>query len=179
MAKSQTMREFVRPGRRRAAMGLWLAAPAFVLVGGLGGFLLASVPGLSPARPVEMAAIPASLEAIAAQAFAICAGGKRVTCVVDGDTFWLGGTKIRIADIDTPEIGKPECAAEAALGQQATLRMRDLLSAGPFALAPADRDEDGFGRKLRIVMRDGASVGDILVAEGLAHPWGGALRDWC
>jgi len=38
--------------------------------------------------------------------FAIC-GTVRRTCVVDGDTFWLDGNKIRIADIDTPEISQP------------------------------------------------------------------------
>ncbi len=31
----------------------------------------------------------------------------RRTCVVDGDTIWLEGVKIRIADIDTPEISQP------------------------------------------------------------------------
>lgn len=35
--------------------------------------------------------------------FPICGGGLRVTCVVDGDTFWLNRQKIRIADIDTPD----------------------------------------------------------------------------
>ena len=57
--------------------------------------------------------------------------------------------------------------------------MRELLNAGPFELAPYERDEDQYGRKLRIVMRDGQSLGQLLVAEGLAHPWGGARRGWC
>lgn len=35
--------------------------------------------------------------------FDLCAG-ERLTCVVDGDTFWLEGRKIRVADIDTPEV---------------------------------------------------------------------------
>lgn len=32
--------------------------------------------------------------------------------MVDGDTIWLEGLKIRIADIDTPEITSPKCNAE-------------------------------------------------------------------
>jgi micrococcal nuclease len=44
----------------------------------------------------------------------------RRTCVVDGDTFWLEGEKIRIADIDTPEISEPKCDAEYQLGMKAT-----------------------------------------------------------
>lgn len=32
--------------------------------------------------------------------FEMCATGSRKACVVDGDTIWLNGQKIRIADID-------------------------------------------------------------------------------
>lgn len=110
--------------------------------------------------------------------FELC-GILRRTCVVDGDTFWLDGVKIRIADINTPEVGAPQCAAEAALGRQAGQRLVELLEAGPFTLAPIDRDEDQYGRKLRIVMRDGQSVGALLVAEGLAHEWRGRREGWC
>ena len=179
MAKLRTDLRMELPGRRRVAMGSWLMVPAFVVAGGLGGFVLARWPDLSPTRLAPQAVNEASMVAVSVQQFPICAGSKRVTCVVDGDTFWLQGTKIRIADIDTPEISKPGCDQEAALGRQATLRMGDLLSAGPFELAPADRDEDVYGRKLRIVMRDGASIGDILVAEGLAHQWRGHQEEWC
>jgi micrococcal nuclease len=35
--------------------------------------------------------------------FGICSGLVRVTCIVDGDTFWLDGTKIRVADIYAPD----------------------------------------------------------------------------
>nr|MDX8317344.1 thermonuclease family protein [Agrobacterium rosae] len=38
----------------------------------------------------------------ASETFSMCNGGHRITCVVDGDTFWFRGEKIRIADIDTP-----------------------------------------------------------------------------
>lgn len=42
-------------------------------------------------------------------AFPICGKGRRITCIVDGDTFWLWGERIRIADIDAPEINPPRC----------------------------------------------------------------------
>ena len=32
---------------------------------------------------------------------------------------------------------------------------------------------------LRIVERDGASIGQLLVAEGLAHEWRGRRESWC
>ncbi|WP_435199389.1 thermonuclease family protein [Qipengyuania sp. 902] len=104
-----------------------------------------------------------------------------MTCVVDGDTIWLDGTKIRIADIDTSEVSRPRCPREARLGALATQRMRALLNRSAFSLtAAADgRDEDRFGRKLRVVTRDGESLGAILVRDGLARPWGSKRRDWC
>nr|MDX8317342.1 thermonuclease family protein [Agrobacterium rosae] len=45
---------------------------------------------------------PSSNASSASEAFSICGSGQRITCVVDGDTFWFRGEKIRIADIDTP-----------------------------------------------------------------------------
>jgi endonuclease YncB( thermonuclease family) len=36
--------------------------------------------------------------------------------VVDGDTFWFRGEKIRIADIDTPELSPPRCERERERG---------------------------------------------------------------
>lgn len=113
--------------------------------------------------------------------FDLCSGSHRVTCVVDGDTFWYRGEKIRVADIDTPEVSRPGCAREAQLGAQATARFQGLLNAGPFTLAPNPdgRDTDKYGRSLRIVTRKGKSLGERLVAEGLAEVWGGPRIDWC
>ena len=99
--------------------------------------------------------------------------------VIDGDTFHYGGDKIRIADIDTPEV-RGRCAYEKALAAQATQRLEELLAAGPFELQPIPgRDEDRYGRKLRVVTRNGRSLGDRLVAEGLARTWTGRREPWC
>lgn len=113
--------------------------------------------------------------------FPVCSGPVRITCVVDGDTIWYRGTKIRIADIDTPEVSQPSCPEERALGEAATERLRQLLNAGSFELAPpADgRTRDRYGRELRIVTRGGESIGAVLVREGLAARWGGPRRGWC
>ncbi|MCA0979293.1 thermonuclease family protein [Qipengyuania flava] len=111
--------------------------------------------------------------------FTRCSGPIRVTCVVDGDTIWLKGEKIRIADINTPEVGSPECPAEHAMGERATSRLTALLNEGGFSLETIDRDEDRFGRKLRIITRGGESLGGTLVGEGLAEEWTGSRRSWC
>lgn len=98
--------------------------------------------------------------------------------VIDGDTFWAGSDKVRIADIDTPEL-EARCESEAVLAARATARLRDLLAAGPFLMEAVERDEDRYGRKLRIVTRGGRSLGDQLVAEGLARTWTGRREPWC
>lgn len=101
--------------------------------------------------------------------------------MVDGDTIWYRGVKIRIADIDSPEIVRPRCEREARLGQMATERLQSLLNQAPFRLEiPADgRSQDRFGRELRIIKRGDASLGLVLVREGLAVRWGGGRPDWC
>ncbi|WP_390622740.1 thermonuclease family protein [Rhizobium leguminosarum] len=100
--------------------------------------------------------------------------------MVDGDTIWSEGTKIRIADIDTPEVSEPKCQSEAVLGARATQRMLQLVNAGPFQMqAWPGRDEDKYGRKLRVLVRDGRSLGDTMVSEGLARTWTGRRQPWC
>jgi endonuclease YncB( thermonuclease family) len=111
--------------------------------------------------------------------FAHCAGPLRVNCVVDGDTFWYRGAKIRVADINAPETSQAHCAAEARLGAQATRRLTELLNAGPFTLAPVERETDVYGRRLFVVTRRETSLGATLEAEGLAEPWRGRRSNWC
>lgn len=111
--------------------------------------------------------------------FTICQTGGGTNCVVDGDTAWIDSVKVRVADIDAPETHPPRCAREAELGNRATRRLGELLSAGPFDMAAVDRDEDRYGRKLRVITRGGRSLGDQLVAEGLARTWEGRRRPWC
>jgi micrococcal nuclease len=112
--------------------------------------------------------------------FAACGSFTRNNCVIDGDTFVLDGEKIRIADIDAPEASGAQCASEAALARRATARLRELLNEGAFELhAYRSRDTDRYGRKLRVVLRDGSSIGDRLIAEGLARRWTGRRLPWC
>lgn len=98
---------------------------------------------------------------------------------MDGDTAWINGEKVRVADIDAPETHPPRCPAEAALGDRATRRLAELMSAGPFQQKAMGRDEDRYGRKLRVLVNANGSIGDQLVLEGLARPWGGRRRLWC
>lgn len=109
-----------------------------------------------------------------------CADGHRYTCVVDGDTLWIEGHRIRVADIDAPEAGQPKCSSELDLGNRATDRLIELVNQGPFELqAWPGRDTDRYGRQLRLLVRGGRSLGDILASEGLARIWTGRREPWC
>lgn len=123
---------------------------------------------------------PKTKTAVNFHPYTLCSGSVRIHCVVDGDTLWHEGTKIRVADIDAPEVGEPKCSSEAALGARATKRLLQLVNERPFELAAwGDRDVDKYGRKLRILVRDGESLGDILVSENLARRWTGRRQPWC
>lgn len=111
--------------------------------------------------------------------FGLCHTGGGQNCVVDGDTFWVRGERVRVMDIDAPETHPPRCPTEAALGERATIRLRELLNEGPFKMEADGRDEDQYGRKLRIVSRSGESIGSILIDEGLAREWAGSRKSWC
>lgn len=143
------------------AVGGWLA---FGGAGNLSGLLAAA---RTPSADSSSAA------------FSFCGGDRRVDCVVDGDTFWFQGEKIRIADIDTPELSPPRCEAERIKGEAAKARLLALLNDGKFSLSAGLRDEDKYGRKLRTVTRAGRSIGSALIDEGLARRWDGARHGWC
>lgn len=107
--------------------------------------------------------------------------------VVDGDTvevraqIWPGHsvrTRVRLRGVDAPEIFRPACPAERALGEAAarfveawtreeTLMLREV-SLGSFA-----------GRVVaRIGRGDGGDLSDALIAGGLGAPYG-VRNSWC
>lgn len=71
--------------------------------------------------------------------FPICKGGHRVTCVVDGDTFWLNGEKIRVDGYDSPEMGEPKCARPAVGAVEARSALAELLNSGTIELDAVER----------------------------------------
>lgn len=143
------------------------------LMGAAGGVVSVMVPSVLPS--------PATAHSAPSATFSLCHFGGGVNCVVDGDTIWLDGTKIRVADIDAPETHPPRCTVEANLGTRATQRLQELVNAGPFVVRQAQdgRDEDRYGRKLRVLERDSQSLGAVLVSEGLARRWTGHREPWC
>lgn len=102
--------------------------------------------------------------------------------VYDGDTVEItcGAERLtaRLQGFDTPETKAPRCAAEAALGLKATMRLRALVRSGPVAIYRQGHDK--YGRVLITLTVAGKDVAGVLIAEGLAHDYHGGQRGgWC
>lgn len=111
--------------------------------------------------------------------FFLCGTAKQDDCVIAADRFMLKGQTIRIAGIEVPDIKKPRCEAERIKASDAKLRVRAFLDSGPFDIIAASAgDEDSGGQKIRAVSRNGVSLSDILVREGLARR-PGSSGGWC
>lgn len=133
--------------------------------------------GMARLHNVVLAALAIGSAPAGADPMEQCAAGPRHHCVVDGDTLWLHGEKIRLAGIDAPELDGARCKPERELAEAATLRLVELLAAGPPLVER--RGLDRYGRTLATVYIDGEDVGAVLIAEGLARVWTGRREPWC
>ena len=114
-----------------------------------------------------------------AERFTQCGVDRGFACIIDGDSFRLGKRRIRIRGIDAPE-REGACPAETALAARAADRLAALLNAGPFTMTAVGGDErDQYGRELRVLTRNGRSIGGAMVAAGLAHDYAGKKAGWC
>lgn len=112
--------------------------------------------------------------------FYYCGRSGLNDCIAESGVFWHEKTAIRLADVDVPGAESARCDAERQRGFRAKVRLRELLDSGPFELVLSDSgDREQSGAKLRVAMRGGQSIGELLVREGLARPKGGAPQPWC
>ncbi len=80
----------------------------------------------------------------------------------DGDTCYViidgKNTKIRLLELDTPEISKPKCDAEKRLGIEARDYLNSLIENASTIEFKTDYVEDYFGRVLSFLIIDGEDV---------------------
>ncbi|GAB5464144.1 thermonuclease family protein [Hoeflea alexandrii] len=99
-----------------------------------------------------------------------------MTCVVDGDTVWIEGEKIRLEGIDAPE-PRGRCYEELIAAAKATERLRVLLTENQFTIKRSGQDR--YGRTLAKIMIGDRSAGEIMLSEGLVRKWRGKRETWC
>lgn len=101
-----------------------------------------------------------------APAFAQDISGK--ARVVDGDTIYVGSTKIRLHGIDAPE-AKQYCTHKGKkwnCGQEATFALAYMVS--PHWLECKERDRDRYGRIVAVCFTGPYDVGAKMVRQGWA-----------
>jgi endonuclease YncB( thermonuclease family) len=100
--------------------------------------------------------------------------------VVDGDTIRVAGETFRLVGFDAPETSRAQCPSERALGNRATLRLRQLVAGGGLdlervACSCQPRTEGtprcNYGRSCGVLRIRGRDVGELLIEEKLARPY--------
>lgn len=97
-----------------------------------------------------------------------------VVRVIDGDTIDVRAghdvRRVRIADIDTPEVGRTaRCPLEIELGQKAAIYLRGMILNDVVRVRV--RKVDYYRRDFAYVTWWDIDIGQHLIAQGLAKPW--------
>ena len=137
---------------RRAPLWTYLLAAAaivFTLTEGLTRW-----PSFDPSAAAAVAPHRAATEAE-------LHGGVRI---IDGDTFDLAGTRIRLWGVDAPE-RRQRCEAGAP-GPQATAALAQII--GGHEVSCTARDTDRYGRTVAVCRAGGRDLGADMVSQGWA-----------
>ena len=102
----------------------------------------------------------------------------------DGDTCYVmlngANTKIRLLELDTPEISKPKCEAELELGLKARDYLNNLIDNAATIEFKTDYEEDYFERTLSYLIIDGEDVSANIVSKNLGVVYDRDNKtDWC
>jgi endonuclease YncB( thermonuclease family) len=121
-------------------------------------------------RDVLLVALACLAAVSAGSADARPAATGTVAQVVDGDTIRLtGGQRVRLVQIDAPELGEGECYAH-----DARAALSRLLPAGTRVRLETDSRLDAvdrYGRRLAYVFKGRENVNQTLVLRGAASVW--------
>lgn len=139
-----------------------------------GAIALTSIPAISQGIPREANGFPVV-----------------ITKPIDGDTFEVDARawspfpnltwRVRIRGIDTPE-KRSKCEPEKAAAKRAQEYAGAVLKRydNKVWLQAVQHDKYGGRFDAVIILPNGKSLGDVMIAAGLARPYlGGARRPWC
>ena len=102
----------------------------------------------------------------------------------DGDTCYITingiKKKIRLLDLDTPEISKPKCNAELELGIKARNYLNNLIANASIIEFKTEYLEDYFGRILSYLIIDGEDASSKIIKNQLGVVYNQKQKyDWC
>ena len=102
----------------------------------------------------------------------------------DGDTCYVmidgNKAKIRLLELDTPEISKPKCEAELELGLEARDYLNNLIANASLVEIKTEYEKDYFGRTLAHLIIDGEDASAKIRSSNLGVVYErGNKKDWC
>ena len=102
----------------------------------------------------------------------------------DGDTCYVtyqgNNDKVRLLDLDTPEISYPKCEKEYTLGLEARNYINKLISDGEKIEFETEYNRDFFDRILAYIIVDGENVSKLMVSHSLGVVYDkNNKKDWC
>ena len=102
----------------------------------------------------------------------------------DGDTCYVTidnqKEKIRLLELDTPEISKPKCEKEYLRGIEARDFINQLIEDANSIIIETDYSKDYFGRTLAYLIVDGVDVSSLMIEKGLGVKYQkGIKNNWC
>ena len=86
--------------------------------------------------------------------------------------------RVRLVNVDAPELFSPKCDAERSQARRATEFTRAWLARGPVEIVVAT-ERKSWGRTIAYIRRGSDDLGEALIAAGLARRWEGRRRSWC
>ena len=162
----------LKESRKRSRRGLWLPTIAVAI---------AALLGLWGSGLLQPAVAPRGVAVSTSRglSFGLCEQGGLTNCVASGDSFYLGGKTIRIANIEAPQRYGAACPRETELGAVAAKRLQSMLNSGEIRLQRVGEDMERYGLLLRKVAVNGSDVGQAMIEVGLAREIGDLTRSWC
>ena len=102
----------------------------------------------------------------------------------DGDTCYVTvdneNTKIRLLELDTPEISKPKCDQELELGLKARDYLNSLIMNASSIEFKTEYKKDYFGRLLSYLIIDGEDASAKIISNNLGVVYDrNNKQDWC
>jgi len=86
--------------------------------------------------------------------------------------------RVRLVNVDAPELFSPSCDAERAQARRATEFTRAWLARGPVEIVVAT-ERKSWNRIIAYVRRGADDLGEALIAAGHARPCTGRKENWC
>ena len=104
-----------------------------------------------------------------------CYDGDTCYVTVDGEN-----TKIRLLELDTPEISKPKCDQELQMGLKARDYLNNLIMNASSIEFKTEYKKDYFGRILSYLIIDGEDASAKIVSSDLGVVYDrNNKQDWC